>query len=75
MSVCLSVCVFVYRDLRCPWYRVFQLGLGEGPIGLVGPISQPRGTIDSASLTLVHTNTRFLNQLYSRQLRVSYILI
>ena len=41
-----------YRGLplwRCTWYRAFQLGLGEGPIGLVGPISQPRGIIDTAS--------------------------
>ena len=41
---------------RCPRDRAFQLGLGEGPIGLVGPISQPRGTIDTASRTLGHTN-------------------
>ena len=26
---------------RCPWDRAFQLGQGEGPIGLVGPISNP----------------------------------
>ena len=31
---------------------------GEGPIGLVGPISQPRGIIDTTSLTLGHTNAR-----------------
>ena len=42
---------------RCPWDRAFQLGQGEGPIGFVGPISQPRGTTDSASLTLEHTST------------------
>ena len=30
----------------------FQLGQREGPIGLVGPISEPRGTIDTASLTI-----------------------
>ena len=36
--------------------RAFQLGQGEGPIGLVGPISQPRGSIDTASLTLGRTN-------------------
>ena len=34
---------------------VFQLGQEEGLIGLVGLISQPRGTIDTASLTLGHT--------------------
>ena len=26
-------------------------GQGEGPIGVMGPISQPRGTIDAVSLT------------------------
>ena len=25
--------------------RAFQLGQGEGPIGIAGPISQPRGTM------------------------------
>ena len=42
----------------------------------MSPISQPRGTINTASLTLDHThalNMRFLNQLYSRQLRVSLL--
>ena len=39
-----------------PMERAFQLGQGEGPIGIVGPISQPRGTIDTASLTLERTN-------------------
>ena len=33
-----------------------QLGMGEGPIGIVGPISQPRGTIDNMSRTLTRTN-------------------
>ena len=51
---------------------------GEGPIGLVGPISQPRGTIVTLSLTLDHTyalNVHFLSQLYFRQLRVSCVLM
>ena len=39
-----------------PWDWAVQLGQGQGPIGLVGPISQPRGTIDTASLMLDHTN-------------------
>ena len=53
---CTYVCMYRGRpSWRCPWDRAFQLGQGEGPIGLVGPISQPRGTIDTASLTLVHT--------------------
>ena len=29
---------------NCPWEGAIQLGQGEGPIGIVGPISQPRGT-------------------------------
>ena len=52
--------VCMYRGCpswRWPWYRACQLGLGEGPIGLSDPISQPRGTIDTASLTLDHTYT------------------
>ena len=63
---------------NCPWNREIQLGLGEGPIGIVDPISQPRGTNDTVSLMLDHThalNLRFLNQLYSRQLRVSCSLM
>ena len=40
---------------NCPWKGAIQLGQGEGPIGLVGPLSQPRGTIDTASLTLNRT--------------------
>ena len=36
--------------------RAFQLGQGEGPIGIVGPISQSRDTNDAASLTLIRTN-------------------
>ena len=49
-------CMYRGRSLwRCPWEQAFQLGEGEGPIGLVGPISQPRGTIGNASLTLDHT--------------------
>ena len=45
-----DVCMYRGRLMwRCPWDRAFQLGRGEGPIGIVGPISQPRGTIDTAS--------------------------
>ena len=29
----------------------YQLSQGEGPIGTVGPMSQPRGTTDAESLT------------------------
>ena len=57
--ICSHECMYRGRPLwRCPWDRAFQLGLGEGPIGLVGPISQPRGTNDTASLTLDHTYAR-----------------
>ena len=50
------VCMYKGRpSWRCPWDWAFQLGQGERPIGLVGPISQPRCTIDTASLTLDHT--------------------
>ena len=56
---------------NCPLLRAIQLGLGEGPIGIAGPMFQTRGgTIDAASHKLDHTSA-FLNQLYSRQLRVS----
>ena len=61
------VCMYRARPLwRCPWDQAFQLSQGEGPIGLVGPIFQPRVTINTASLTVDHTyalNVRFLNQL------------
>ena len=54
--VCMYVCMYRGRpSWRCPWDRAFQLGQGEGPIGIMGPISQPRGIIDTASLTLNHT--------------------
>ena len=49
-----------------------------GPIMIVGPMSRPRGTIDTTSHTLDHTcalNVHFLNQLYSGQLRVSCFLM
>ena len=54
------------------------LDLGEGLINKVGPMSQPRGTIDTASRALDHThafNMHFLSQLYSRQLRVTCVLM
>ena len=49
-----------------------------GPIKKVGPMSEPGGTIATASRTLSHThalNVRFLKQLYPRQLRVSWVLM
>ena len=48
-----SICMHRGCPLRkWPLLRAVQLGQREGPIGLVGPISQPRGTIDT---TLGHT--------------------
>ena len=54
-----------------------QLGLEEGLINIVGPMSQLRGTIDTASCMLECTNAHmcFPSRLYSRQLRVSCTLI
>ena len=65
--------VCVYRG--CPLWiahgRGVQLGLGRGP-SKVGPMSQPRGMhTDSYS----RTTLPFMCQLYSRQLRVTCILI
>ena len=55
------VCMYRGRpSWRCPWDRAFQLGQGEGPIGLVGPISQPRGTIGTASLTCAFSKPTLL---------------
>ena len=56
----------------------FGVQLGLGLINKVGPMSQPRGTINTASCTLAHIyalNLRFLSQLYSRQLTVSFVLM
>ena len=51
------VCMYRGRpSCSCPRDWVFQLGQGEGTIGIMGPISQPRGTVDTASLTLYHTH-------------------
>ena len=77
----LSMYVFRYRGCpswNCPLLRAVQLSLGDRPINKVGPMSQPRGTIDTASRMLYHThalNVRFLTQLYSRQLRVTCTLM
>ena len=57
--VCMYGYVCMHRGRRLwksPWDWAFQLGQGEGPIGLMGPISQSRGTIDTASLTMDNTN-------------------
>ena len=54
---CICICMYGGCSLwKCPWNREVQLGLGEGTINKVGPMSQLRGIIDTASLTLVHTH-------------------
>ena len=51
------VCMYRGRpSWNCPWEGAIQLGQGEGPIGIVGPISQPRRTNGTASLTLERTS-------------------
>ena len=55
---CMYVCIEVALRGDAHGERAFQLGQGEGPIGIVGPISQPRSTIGTASLTLIRTNAR-----------------
>ena len=51
------VCMYRGRpSWNCPWKGAIQPGQGEGPIGIVGPISQPRGTNGTASLTLERTS-------------------
>ena len=51
------VCMYRGRpSWNCPWEGAIQLSQGEGPIGIVGPISQPRCTNDTASLTLERTS-------------------
>ena len=53
---------------NCQLLQAVQLGLGEGLIGIVGPMSQPHSTVCTTSLTLDHTralNVHFLNTLGS----------
>ena len=54
MYVCMYVCMLPFMEL--PMGSGVQLGLGEGPIGIMGPISHPRGTIDNMSRKLTSTN-------------------
>ena len=57
LLTCMYVCIRRGRpSWNCPWEGAIQLGQGEGPIGIVGPISQPRGTNGTASLTLERTS-------------------
>ena len=56
-AACMYVCMYRGRpSWNYPWEGAIQLGQGEGPIGIVGPISQPRGTNGTASLTLERTS-------------------
>ena len=63
--------------MELPMESVDPTGPGEGAINKVGPMSQPCSIIDTASRTMICTNTqvRSPNQLYSRQLRVTCTLI
>ena len=77
-TVCMYVCIEVALRGDAHGIGRSNLAKGGGPIGIVGPISQPHGTNGTASLTLDHTyalNVRFLSQLYFRQLRVSCVLM
>ena len=59
VAILAKSCVYMYigcPSWNCPLLRALQLGLGEEPIGIVGPMSQPRGIINTASLTLYHTH-------------------
>ena len=59
------VCMYRGRpSWNCTLLRAIQLGQGEGPIGIVGPMSQTRSIIDTASRTLDHTNTFLMYFLY-----------
>ena len=64
--------------MELPINRAVQLGQGEVPIGIVGPMSQPRDIIDATSLTLYRTKALMMSvliQLYSRELRETCILM
>ena len=69
--------MYVKRS-ELPMEEAIQLGQVKGPIGIVGPISQPRGyqwsRVTHAGM-YSHTIVCFPYQLYSRQLRVTCILI
>ena len=59
--VCFSHLMYVCIEVALrgvPMGSGVKLGPGEGPIEIVGPMSQPRGTIDTASRTLDHTHAR-----------------
>ena len=72
MYVCIEVAFVEF-----PMESGVQLGLGEGPIKKVGPMSQPRGYHQSHVThagSYMHTMCAFCNQLYSRQLKVTSFL-
>ena len=76
----LSLYVCMYRGYplwNCPLLRAVQLGQGEGPIRIVGPMSQPHGYHGSCVThagSYLYTWCAFCNQLYSRQLGVTCFL-
>ena len=39
------MCMYRGPLWNCPWNQAVQLGLGEGPMDKIGPMSQTRGTI------------------------------
>ena len=51
------VCMYVCIELALGGLPM-ESGQWEGPIGIMGTISQSRGTIETASLTQVCTNTK-----------------
>ena len=79
INLYLYVCMYRGRPLwNCPWNWAIQLGQGEGPIELVGPIFQPRGYHWSRVMhagSSLHTEYAFCGQLYFGQLRVTRFLM
>ena len=71
------VCMFKSCPLcSAHWKGVSKWVRGRAPLK-VGPLSQPRGTINTAQCTgsYSHTHVCFLSQLYSLQLGVSCFLM
>ena len=58
VPVCMYECMYVSRltFVELLMESGVQLGLGEGPINKVGPMSQPRGIDGTASRTLSVAN-------------------
>ena len=77
--LCMYVCMYRGRpSWNCPWEGAIQLSQEEGPIGIMGPMSRPLGyhwSHVTHACMYSHTIVCFPYQLYSRQLRVTCILI